>query len=182
MKTLAILLAFFFILKVNSADAQSFITSTGEIIFTSKASKLTFNGSSKQLQGLIDFDKSLVDFYLDLASLKTGNRLRDKHMRDNYLEVSKYPFAEFTGSITSPFDLQSKASQEVIVEGEFTIHGVTKSISVSGSLQKEGTNLLLNASWKVKLGDYNIGIPKLMFLELSETQDVSISATLSSQN
>lgn len=182
MKPLTILLAVFFILPGNNAYAQSFATSTGEVIFASKASKLTFNGTSEQLQGLIDIDKNLVDFYLDLASLKTGNRLRDKHMRDNYLEISEYPFAEFTGSITSPFDLQTKSSQEVMVEGEFTIHGVTKSISVSGTLQKKGVNLLLNASWKVKLGDYNIGIPKLMFLELSETQDVSISATLSPQS
>lgn len=172
----------FILLTGINANAQSFTTNAGEITFVSKASKLTFNGTSKQLQGLIDFDKNLVDFYLDLASLTTGNRLRDKHMRDNYLEISEYPFAEFTGSIISPFDLQAETSQEVTVEGEFTIHGVTKFISVSGTLQKKGVNLLLNASWKVKLGDYNIGIPKLMFLELSETQDLSISATLSPQN
>jgi polyisoprenoid-binding protein YceI len=161
-----------------SAKAQEFQTQAGKVVFLSKASLSEFTGESKTLKGLIDLDKNLVDFFLDLNTLKTGITLRDKHMRENYLETEKYPFAEFTGKFETLPKLTG-ASEKVTVRGKFKIHGVEREISVTGILKKLANGSLeLKAEWVVALNDYNIEIPKLVFYELAAEQQVSIEALL----
>lgn len=70
--------------------AQSYLTESGNVNFLSKASLNEFNGESDKLNGLIDLSQNLLDFYVDLNTLDTGIGLRNKHMRDNYLETEDY--------------------------------------------------------------------------------------------
>jgi polyisoprenoid-binding protein YceI len=119
----------------------------------------------------------LLDFYIDLNTLKTGISLRDKHMRDNYLETKKYPFAEFSGKLNTPPALEVGKIYEVIATGKFKIHGVTKTINVPGKIKVVSASQVdLNANFKVLLSDYKISIPKVVFYELAEEQDVTIKA------
>ncbi|MFC3414667.1 YceI family protein [Algoriphagus hitonicola] len=173
------LLIIFLVLSFNSVFAQAYQTKTGKAIFLSKAPLNEFTGVSEQLQGLIDLEKNMVDFYLDLNTLKTGIGLRDRHMRDNYLETEKYPFAEFTGKLTSIPELKSGQTQAVAVNGRFKIHGVERDMEITGQLQRmTNGDLSLKANFDILLGDYEIPLPKLVFYELAEKQEVSIEAFL----
>jgi polyisoprenoid-binding protein YceI len=172
-----LILLFFFITNVSTA--QSFITESGNVNFLSKAPLSEFNGVSDQLNGLIDLSQNLLDFYVDLNTLDTGIGLRDKHMRDNYLETEKYPFAEFTGKITPIPSLSTGTKSPVTAVGKFKIHGVEREIEVKGTLSKNAKGELeLEAGFEVLLSDYKIPLPKLVFYELAENQEVSIKATL----
>lgn len=164
---------------IYSAFAQAYQTETGKAVFLSKAPLNEFTGESDQLQGLINLEKNLVDFYLDLNTLQTGIGLRDRHMRDNYLETEKYPFAEFTGKMLRVPDLQNGQAKEVTVNGKFKIHGVERDVKIEGLLQQlKNGELSLKANFDVLLGDYDIPLPKLVFYELAEKQAVSIEAVL----
>lgn len=175
MRLLLFLVLFSFAFSVR---AQEFQTQGGKAIFLSKAPLSEFTGESKNLKGLIDVEKNLVDFYLDLNTLKTEISLRDKHMRENYLETEKYPFAEFTGKFESVPKLTA-SPEAVKVKGKFKIHGVERDVTVTGILKKLANGSLeLKAEWIIALGDYNIEIPKLVFYELAPEQQVSIEATL----
>lgn len=162
----------------GTAYAQAFMTETGYAEFESRAPLLTFKGTSDNLTGLIDLEKNLIDFYLDLNTIDTGIRLRNRHMRESYLETDKFPFAEFTGSLTSVVDLESDEEQQVLAEGVFQIHGVEREIRVEGTLQRTEEGLLLNAGWTVLLADHNIRRPRVVFYELAEEQVVTIRALL----
>jgi polyisoprenoid-binding protein YceI len=172
------------LLFVFTADleAQSYMTEEGFVEFKSSAPLLTFKGTSNHLTGLIDLDQNMVDFYVDLNTLDTGINLRNRHMRNNYLETDKYPFAEFTGSMNLIFDPESTDMQEVMVIGEFTIHGVTREMEITGTLQRADNDVELNASWTVLLEDHNIDRPGVIFYELAEEQEVTIKALLKLQN
>ena len=61
-----LIIAFLFFLP-SLAFSQSFKTESGEAIFLSKAPLNEFTGESEKLKGLIDLEKNLVDFYLDLT-------------------------------------------------------------------------------------------------------------------
>lgn len=159
------------------AVAQKFYSETGYVEFLSRAPALTFRGTSKNLTGLIDISERKLDFYLDLNTLDTGIRLRNRHMRDSYLETRKYPFAEFVGLFEGD-SLSDGAISEVVAQGKFTIHGVTREISVTGTLHLNGDKLHLRAEFEVELSDYNIDRPAVVFYELSETQVVSLDITL----
>lgn len=159
--------------------AQQFITEKGKVVFISKASLSEFEGKSDLLQGLVDLDKNLLDFYLDLNTLKTGIGLRDRHMRENYLETKKFPFAEFTGKIQEIPALEIGQERSVMAKGKFKIHGVEREIEVPGKLKMVSSQeLRLTADFSILLSDYKISIPKVMFYELAEEQIVKIDAVL----
>ncbi len=169
-----------FLLAISgTGHGQVFITESGQVEFLSKAPLNEFTGNSSNLNGLVDLDKNLLDFYVDLNTLNTGIGLRDRHMRENYLETKKYPYAEFTGTINALPKLENGQSRSVSAKGIFKIHGVEQEIQVPGKLTAlSDTELQLDASFKVLLGDYNIDIPKVVFYELAEEQEVTIKAIL----
>lgn len=176
MKILGFLVAMFL---CYSALGQEFLTKNGEVTFLSKAPLNEFEGKSNVLNGLIDLDKNLLDFFIDLNTLKTGIGLRDSHMRENYLETDKYPFAEFTGKLEKIPELMLGEKMPTKASGTFKIHGVERQIEVSGFLTKIQNGMIeLESSFDIRLSDYKIPIPKLVFYELAEEQKVTIKATL----
>lgn len=160
--------------------AQSYLTETGHVEFTSSVPLHSFTGTSDHLNGLVDFDENLVDFYIDLQTLDTGNGKRDRDMYST-LNVEDHPFAEFTGSLTSSFDSESTEEQNVRVLGDFTIHGITQSIEVEGTLQKRDDRLHIEASWILNLEDYEIEPPGILFYRVDEEIEVRIEAKLERQ-
>ncbi|MCC5928344.1 MAG: YceI family protein [Cyclobacteriaceae bacterium] len=169
-----------------TAEAQKFQTSEGKVEFLSKAPMSEFTGKSDKLHGLIDFDKNMVDFYVDMNTVKTGIGLRDRHMRDNYIETKKFPFAEFTGKIEGfdgPIMISPGQSIEVTVSGKFKIHGVERPMVIPGTITKnsKGNQLEVKTQFNVLLGDHDIEIPKVVFYELAEEQKVSLEAILKQQ-
>ncbi len=176
---IAVFSALFFITISWSSFAQQYKTEVGNVEFLSKAPLNEFAGVSSQLNGLIDFEKNLLDFFIDLNTLKTGIGLRDSHMRENYLETKKYPFAEFTGKIRENITLQPGESKNVTAIGKFKIHGVEKEIIVPGKVTGiSNSEIKLAAMFKILLSDYNIDIPKIIFYELAEEQTVTLSVNL----
>ncbi|MBW3468161.1 YceI family protein [Arthrospiribacter ruber] len=172
-------LLFVLIFCSTNVFGQEFLTEDGSVVFLSKAPMNEFEGKSNKLQGLVDLNKNLLDFYIDLNTLKTGIGLRDRHMRENYLETNKFPYAEFTGKIAEGPELKQGESRNVTAKGKFKIHGVEREIEVPGKIRKLNDSFLeLEAEFKVLLGDYKIDIPKVMFYELSEEQTVTIKAKL----
>jgi polyisoprenoid-binding protein YceI len=156
-------------------------TKKGKVEFTSHVPLHTFSGVSKELVGKIDFATGTVDFYVDLSSLKTGIGKRDKDMRTT-LEVDQYPFAEFFGSFTKPMNLDLTSDLAVEVKGDFSIHGVSKEVTITGTLKKKGLSWQLDASWSLLLSDYNIEPPKLLIMKVDEKQDIRISSLLSPES
>ncbi|HMB41361.1 MAG TPA: YceI family protein [Balneolaceae bacterium] len=170
-----------FLLISSSVNAQSFMTEEGDVEFTSSVPLHTFTGTSSQLNGLIDFDKNLVDFYIDLQTLDTGNGRRDQDMYST-LNVEDHPFAEFTGELTTEFNQNSETAQNVSVEGDFTVNGVTREISVDGELTLNGDVLKLSAGWIINITDYDIEPPGILFYKVDEEMDIEIEAELMQQS
>ena len=68
--------------------------------------------------------------------------------------------------------------QRATVSGTFKLHGVEQQIEVDGILEPNGDGLQLDASWIVLLKDYDIDRPGILFYELAEEQEISISVLL----
>ncbi len=169
------------LLQTMLGFSQTWKTESGKVTFLSEAKFNSFSGTSDQLQGLIDLEKNLVDFYVDLNTLKTGIGLRDRHMRDNYLETKKFPYAEFTGSFAEIPNLPTGQPVRVEVSGKFKVHGVVQSRTFSGILKKENSGeLLLEATFEVKLEDHKIEVPKVLAYELATQESITLVAVLKS--
>ena len=157
--------------------AQTFSTQNGTAEFTSRVPLHTFTGTSNHLTGEINLETNGVDFFLDLETLRTGNSRRDRDMRET-LKTDRFPFAEFTGRLTSSFDMDSSARQRARVQGTFTIHGVSRPLTVNGTLQKTSQGIRLRAAWELRLGDYDIEPPRLLIIRVDEVQAIEINALL----
>ena len=169
----------FLLVLSGEVHSQAYKTEKGNVEFLSKAPLNEFTGKSSDLNGLVDLDKNILDFYVDLNTLKTGIGLRDRHMRENYLETKKYPYAEFTGKIASEIKLIKGQSKAVTAKGKFKIHGIEREIEVPGKLTAiSDSEVQLEAQFTVLLSDYKIDIPKVVFYELAEEQVVTIKAVL----
>ena len=177
MRRLLLILPVLFLLFAGSAYSQAFRTETGHAEFESSVPLHSFTGTSDHLVGKISLQDSTVDFYLDLTTLDTGNDKRDKDLRET-LETDKYPFAEFYGKLTSEFNPDTGTEQKVTVEGEFTIHNVTREVSITGTLQKKQGGMLVKAGWTLNMTDYNIKPPGILFYRVEENIDIQIEALL----
>jgi polyisoprenoid-binding protein YceI len=145
--------------------------------FTSRAATEEFQGVTERIDGYVLLDAPTlgpgsgsgateIHLEVDLASLDTGIGLRNRHMRDRYLETAKHPFATFHGRI-----LRSEATpggpQRVTARGTLDIHGVTRPRDLTCNVEPRGPGYRAVCAFQVLLSDHRIEIPKVMFLKLA---------------
>lgn len=69
---------------------------------------------------------STVEFTIQAASIDTGNEGRDKHLRSaDFFDVEKFPTIQFKSTA-----IKQVEGNEFAVTGDFTMHGVTKRITL----------------------------------------------------
>ncbi|MGE5352262.1 MAG: YceI family protein [Ignavibacteriales bacterium] len=148
--------------------------------FTSDAKIENFDGTTDKIDGYMTWEgddilnKSQLYFEVDLRTLDTGIGLRNRHMREDFLETDKYPMTNFKGKLVKA-DKLPDGKLNVTAEGNMFIHGVTKPITIKGTLApSEGGGYRVQSNFEVKLTDYNIPIPQLMFLKISEVMKLNL--------
>ena len=98
-----------------------------------------------------------------------------EHFNENYLESDKYPSAEFKGNIKGTVDPSKDGTYPVKVQGDLTIHGVTKNYKVDGVFSVEHGILSAKSTFKVKLADHDIKIPSIVITHIAEIVDVTVA-------
>ena len=176
MRSLFALLVLASVMQVTSSNAQSYGTDSGSIEFYSSVPLHSFKGVSNELNGRINLDDGIVDFYVDLETLATGIGKRDKDMRKT-LDTDKYPFAEFFGRLLG-YSTDAQGDQTVSVEGIFSLHGVEKEITVSGVVNSGENGLTISADWIIRLEDFEIEPPRLLVMKVDQEQRIVLRAVL----
>lgn len=147
--------------------------------FVSDAPIEDFEGITDQIDGYLYWANSDVTknsemyFEVDLNALDTGIGLRNRHMRENYLETDQYPITHFKGKIISTSALDDTL-MAVRAEGNIFIHGIEKSLEVTGQLIKKTDGYRIKTSFNVKLSDFEIEIPSIMFYKIDENMDLQL--------
>lgn len=160
---------------INSSTV--YFSDSGSAEFTSDVPLHSFTGKSDHLTGLIDPQKNVVDFYIDLNTLKTGIGKRDRDMYST-LNADDHPFAEFTGSLDSVALPAAGQEIKVTATGEFTINDISKAMSVDGTLTDTGEGLRLRATFPVLLSDFDIEPPGILFYRVNDENSVEIDILL----
>lgn len=119
-------------------------------------------------------ENSSVSVTIDTASLDSNHAERDKHLRSkDFLDVSKFPEASFK-STRVIVDEDGEAD----VVGDFTLHGVTREVTLDVELLGQGEDpwggyrMGFEAETELRLEDF--GIPASLG-EASETVEITIS-------
>jgi polyisoprenoid-binding protein YceI len=91
----------------------------------------TVHGTLYKVGGTVAWDdkdvtKSTVDATIDATTVSTGMEARDNHLKSpDFFDVAKYPTMTFKSTSVA------KTADGLKVVGDFTMHGVTKSVTLS---------------------------------------------------
>jgi polyisoprenoid-binding protein YceI len=153
------------------ADAK--LTSSGASAVEFHASGpmgLKINGKSSVVQ--VDSDDKNVTITVPLSNLDTGMSLRNTHMKDKYLETSKYPNAVLVVPKTSagyPNGGSGNAS------GNMTLHGVTKPVTFHYDVKKGTGEYAVSGTVHLNMTDFKIEEPSFAGAKVKPDVDVDIS-------
>jgi len=152
--------------------------------FTSKAPLETVIGHTDQITGEITFDPADFGkpvsawFEVKMATLDTENKTRNRHMRKNHLHTDKYPVSRFELHQISEFKDKALPEEmtDFIAAGNFTLHGVTKTLTsvISASWNRDKNLIDVIARFQVSLSDYDIPRPQFLVMKLEDTQSIEV--------
>jgi polyisoprenoid-binding protein YceI len=87
-----------------------------------------------------DPTKTTFKLTIDASSIDTGNKGRDDHLRNaDFLNTSEYPLISFES--TSVKAAQADGKKMLMVTGNFTMHGVTKEVTLPIQLLGQGAGM-----------------------------------------
>jgi polyisoprenoid-binding protein YceI len=155
------------------SKAQLFITTNGEVSFFSKTPMEDIEALNKNVSSIINTATNEVAVQMRITNFVFPNKLMQEHFNENYLESEKFPSATFKGKIKESVDLTAPGTHAITAAGTATIHGVTRPIELRGTIVSTGSTLALTCQFDVRLVDYKIDVPQLVFSKIAEVIKVS---------
>ena len=96
-----------------------------------------------------------------------------EHFNEKYMETERYPKSTFQGKLTG-FKAGATGEQKVKAIGKLTMHGVTKDIVIPGVAEIANGKVAMKSKFIVKLKDYNIEIPAIVWKNIAEEIELKI--------
>ncbi len=145
-KVTKILAALAVIASANSANAEvaKYSVESNHAFVVWSADHFGFSkqmGKFYEITGEINFDSkkvenSSVDVTINTNSLSTGLSKFDEHLKSqDFLDVKKFPTAKFVSK-----KITGVGKDKAKVEGDLTLHGVTKAVVLDAKINKVGVN------------------------------------------
>lgn len=153
-------------------------TANGQVSFFSDAPLEDIQAVNPKTAAIIDAEKNEIAVQMRIVDFEFPNKLMQEHFNENYLESEKYPTGIFKGKIVEQPSLLQAGTYQVHVTGMLTIHGISREVEVPGTIVSDGKLLKLDFRFPVKLEDYKIEIPTLVFSKIAEVVEVSGSMIL----
>ncbi len=165
---------------ISTSQAQGkYMTQKGTVSFFSSSILEDIEAHTEQAAAVVDLQSHQIAFVIPIKSFQFKRTLMQEHFNENYMESDQLPKSTFKGKI---LDLDAAAlakgqSQRVTVEGDLTIHGITKHMTVAGALEQQKGTLMVNAYFSVAPADYGIEIPLLVRENIAKIVGIKVVMT-----
>lgn len=126
----------------------------------------TITGEFHELDGTLlldedDIGNSSIEVTIDLRSLDTGWDDRDEHFKsEDFFEVAQYPEAIFETTA-----IEANGEDRYQVDGELTIHGITRPVTLDVKVNKigehpvtEARTIGFDATTTIKRSEFDAGM------------------------
>jgi hypothetical protein len=172
----SILILIIILTVTQAVNAQSYLTKNGKISFFSKTDIENIDAVNNQVVSVITPQTGSMAFSVLITGFQFKKALMQEHFNENYMESSKYPKATFKGTIADigKVDFKKDGSYNVSVTGDLNIHNVTNKVTVPGVIVVKGGKVSASTTFKVKLADYKISVPKLVENNISKTIEIKV--------
>ncbi len=162
-------------LQVMKAQ-ETYATRHGQVSFFSKTPLENIDAVNNEVASALNTQTGDIGFSILVKSFHFERALMEEHFNENYMESDNIPKASFKGKIANiaAINTGKDGSYNVTADGDLTIHGVTKKISVPGTVLVKAGQLQLNAKFKIAPKEYNIKIPSLVADKIADEMNVSV--------
>ena len=159
---------------------QNFVTKTGHIKFYSDTPIETIEANNHAVNSALNPKTGDFVFKVLIKSFEFEKALMQEHFNENYMESGKYPNAMFKGKVVNAGDIDFglAGTNDAIIKGDLTIHGVTKAVEENGTFTVKDGKIHGQSVFSVLLEDYKIKVPGAVKKQISESIEVTVDVML----
>jgi len=181
MKTIKLVGLLLAITPLALSAQERYATRNGNITFYSSTPVEDIEGHNRKVTSVWDASTGAIEFAVLIKAFEFEKALMQEHFNENYMESNTHPKANFKGKMTgiTAEEVKKPGTYVVTVAGDLTIHGVTKSVSIPGSVVVgESGAIKATSEFVVKPEDHDIAIPGVVRKNIAETIKVSVDLSL----
>ncbi len=153
---------------------QRFFAEKPVITFFSDGVVEDISARNEKVTSIFDAINGEIAYLMSVKDFQFSNKLMQVHFNEKYMESEKFPKASFQGKI-SGFNYAAGGKQQVKATGKLTIHGVTKPVEIPGTIEVTGSTLSMQSKFVIKLEDYNIKVPQIVWQNIAQQVEVSLN-------
>jgi YceI-like domain len=170
------LLVPFFIAGACSAFGQKYTSEKSFVSFFSSATIENITAENTKSTSLFNTTSGEIAFSIPIHDFEFAKSLMKEHFNEKYMDTEKIPNATFSGTVKG-YQPTAPGAQAATASGKLSIHGVTKDIEVPGTVEFEKDKIIVKSTFIVKLEDYKIPRPQLLWQNIAEQVEVKIEFT-----
>jgi len=154
-------------------QAQKFTSDKTYVKFFSDASIEDITAENTKSSSIFNEATGDVVFSIPIKEFEFDKSLMKEHFNEKYMETEQFPKSTFQGKI-SGYQPSGTGEQKATAIGKMTIHGVTQDVQIPGTMTNANGVLTMKAKFMVKLVDYKIKIPQLLWTNIAEEVEVTV--------
>ncbi len=140
---------------------------------------LLVHGAAERLEGRFEAVDGVVSGRAELAleTFETGIALRDRHMRETYLETTRYPRAVLElVELRLPGRPQAAdySVKGQAFEARLTLHGVTRALRGTAHIGRRAAGVAVEAEFDLSLREFGIAVPSYLGLTVADRVRVKV--------
>ena len=155
------------------AYAQKYTSEKSVIVFFSKASIESFEATNLKGSSIFNAANQEIVFAVPIYEFEFDKPLMKDQFNSKYMESETFPKSTFSGKLTG-YQPATVGEQTVHAVGKLTMHGVAHEVDIVGTALNEGGKIKMKSVFRVKLEDYKIKIPKIMWQKIAEEIEVKV--------
>lgn len=141
-------------------EALAINAENSKVLFTGSKVTGKHDGGFNSISGTIDLvnnkpEESTVSVDIETASVFSDDEKLTGHLKSaDFFDVEKFPKASFKSTKIAPD--AAKGADSYTVTGDFTLHGVTKSISFPATIKVSPDGAAVNSEFSINRKDFGI--------------------------
>ena len=174
-----IFIILFSFLSINQAGQDLYVSKNARITFFSSALIEDIKAETTAGVSVFNAVTNELDFSVAISSFQFEKAFMQQHFNSDYMESDKYPRAIFKGKLQEHVDVTKDGTYPVNARGELTVHGITQTRTIPGTLIIKNGVITMTSEFMVKCADHHIDIPQILFYHIAEVIKVNVSAVYS---
>jgi polyisoprenoid-binding protein YceI len=156
--------------------AQKYTVEKSTVTFFSDAAIEDIKADNAASSSIFNIETGEIAFSIPIKDFEFAKDLMKQHFNEKYMDTEKFPKSTFAG-IISGYDPSASGEQKSTAKGKLFIHGVTQQVELPGTLEFTGDKIIARSKFMVKLKDYKVKIPQLLWQNIAEEVEVTIEFT-----